>query len=110
MQMVTDGHNSYVGRESDFYKTCRNRDVQLLLTEPGSAFHGGWLFVAKQGRGGNSRIEAALRQSLENDKYACKLWDHLFEWCSDIRNITALNIPELHGRTPTERERNSPHG
>ena len=38
MQMVTDGHNSYVGRDSEFYKTCRNRDVQLLVTEPGSSW------------------------------------------------------------------------
>ena len=37
MQMLTDGHNSYVGRDSNFYKTCQNRDVQLLLTEPGSS-------------------------------------------------------------------------
>ena len=96
MQMVTDGHNSYVGRESDFYKTCRNRDVQLLLTEPGSSWQ--------------NKAEAAIRELkrlfdrvLKLTNMPPKLWDHLLEWCSDIRNVTALNIPELHGRTPTEK-------
>ena len=88
MQMVTDGHNSYVGRDSEFYETCRNRDVQLLFTEPGSSWQ--------------NKAEAAIRELkrlfdrvLKMTNMPVKLWDHRFEWCSDIRNITGFNIPEF---------------
>ena len=33
-QIVTDNHKSYVGKDSDFYKTCRNKDIQQLAIEP----------------------------------------------------------------------------
>jgi transposase len=33
-QIVTDNHNSYVGKDSDFNAICRDKDILRLAIEP----------------------------------------------------------------------------
>jgi len=95
-QMVTDNHNSYVGKDSDFHKICRNKDIQQLAIEPYSHWQ-------NQAEAAIRELKRLFNKVQKSTGMPRKLWDHLLEWCSDIRNITALNIPELHGRTPFEK-------
>ena len=95
-EMVTDGHKSYVGKKAEFKKICVSNMIEQLQTEP----HSHWQNLSE---GSIRELKRLFLRVMKSTGMPRKLWDHLLQWCSDVRNIIALNIPELHGRTPTEK-------
>jgi len=91
--MVTDGaKEETLGKWGE---TCREYRTKQETTVPYSP----WQMKAEKSIG---EFKKATSRTLRRTHAPKRLWDFAGEWCTDIRRITASDIPQLNGVTPEE--------
>jgi hypothetical protein len=76
-------------------QTCTKYRINVKTTVPYSP----WQNLAEASI---RELKKNVRRTIRRTGTPLRLWAYCTEWCAAVRRLTASNIPQLHGRTPTE--------
>ena len=92
--LVTDGASEM--QKKDGRRIANEYHIGLKVTVPYSP----WQNAAERSI---REIKRFIRRKIKQMRAPKRLWGYAGKWGAAIRRLTALDIPELEGRTPTER-------
>ena len=92
-ELVTENHQNASGSGTKWAQICRDKDILHMVMEPyiywKNAAEGSWREILRLYK--KKRIQKGVQK---------RLFPYLVNWCCNTLNATALDIPELDGKTP----------
>lgn len=92
--LVTDNANELTG--GNFKKICNDYQIERRLVTPYHQWH-------NKAEASVREIKVSIRRMIRTSGAPRRLWCYAGQWVTALRRLTALDIPQLEGRVPTER-------
>ena len=87
--------NAPEATKGEWRRTCQKYHVQQKVTVP----HSPWSNLAEASI---REIKRSVRKVMRKTSAPRRTWCYCSQWVTEVRKLTALNIPQLQGRTPYE--------